>query len=88
MVIKKVYVLYNSDGNFIVAASKTKAALKEKLCDMFMEDYRSDCQDAVDEHWIDPKNPSEDDRIFLKQTWDSILNYYNNYYLIEKVEMI
>lgn len=85
--MKKVYVLIDIDSSIIFAASKTKTALKQKLCDMFMEDFRAECQQAVDEHWIDPQNPSEDDRIFVQQTWDSLMTYYDNI-RIEKVMMI
>ena len=86
--MKKVYVLYDRDGECILAASKTKRALHEFECDMFMNEYRMDMQQAVDEHWINMENPSEEDRAFARDTWNSIMTYFKQYIFIQKVELI
>lgn len=88
MEMKKIYVLQNTDNGCIFAASKTKTNLKEEMCDMFMENFKDECQEAVDEHWINLEEPTEEDRIFLRQTWNSLLSYYNQYIHIERINVI
>ena len=75
--MNKVYCLINTNGGFNIAASKTRRTLEEKMCDMFMEDYQREMQEAADTHWINVENPT-----------DMLINYYKNYYDIERVEMI
>ena len=55
---------------------------------MFMETFRDECQEAVDEHWINLEDPTEEDRLFIRQSWNSILSYYKKYFHIERVNLI
>lgn len=86
--MNKVYCLINTNGGFNIAASKTRRALEEKMCDMFMEDYQKEMQEAADTHWINVENPTDDCRQYARDTWNMLINYYKNYYDIERVEMI
>ena len=72
----------------VIWSSTDKGLLEEIMCDMFMENFRDECQEAVDEHWINLEEPTEEDRIFLRQTWNSLLSYYNQYIHIERINVI
>ena len=86
--MRKIYCLINTESGYNIAASKTRRALEELMCDMFMEDYQEEMQNAADSHWINVENPSEDCRLYAKETWDFLMRNYKRTYKIERVELI
>jgi hypothetical protein len=86
--MKKIYCLVDTHSGYIAYASKSKTLIQELLMDEFMEFYRSEMQEAVDNHWINMEDPSEEDRVFARQTWNSNLNWVNSISKIQKVEII
>ena len=86
--MKKVYSLVDTDSGCIIASSKTRRALEELMCDMFMLDFQDECQDAVNSHWINMDTPNRDTIQFIQDTWQCLSNYYNNYIKIERSELI
>ena len=86
--MKKVYNLINKHDGYVLYSSKTKSILQEILLDMFMESFQYDMQEAADSHWINPIEPSEDCRQYARDTWDSLMKWYNLCYDIQKVQLI
>ena len=86
--MNKIYCLINKENGYNIAASKTRRALEELMCDMFMEDFRRDMQEAVDCHWINMDTPSENCRQYARDTWDMVIRFYDRTYKIEKVKII
>lgn len=86
--MNKVYCLINTDASFNIAASKTRCALEELMCDMFMQDFQNEMQDAVDAHWINIKNPTKEECQYAKDIWDMLLNRYERNYQIERVKIV
>ena len=86
--MRKVYCLIDIESGFNIAASKTRRALEEFMCDMFMEDYQQEMQNAADAHWINVENPTAECRIYAKETWDFLMRNYNRNYKIERVNLI
>lgn len=86
--MNKVYCLVNKDTGYNIVASKTRRALEELMCDMFMNHFQEAMQEAADAHWINVENPSTDCHQFAQDTWDMVMRYYKKYIEIERVEMI
>ena len=86
--MKKIYCLvYTHDGE-VIYASKSKHFLEEVLMDDFMDCYRQEMQEAVDNHWINMNNITQEDREYAAQIWDSLMRWVNSTYKIQKVEII
>lgn len=86
--MKKIYVLIEKENAEVISASKTRRALEELMCDMFMADYQQEMQDAADSHWINVENPSDECRLYAKETWDFMMRNYKRDYEIERVNLI
>ena len=85
--MKKIYCLVDVENGEVVAAAKTRRPLEEQLLDIFMEDFRSEMQEAADAHWIDVINPTLDCHIYARQTWNRVLRWNKEMYNIQKVWM-
>ena len=86
--MNKIYCLINKENGYNVAASKTRRALEELMCDMFMEDFRAEMQEAANAHWINMENPSGECKQYARETWDMILRFYDRTYEIERVKIV
>ena len=86
--MKKIYSYIDKHQGIVIASSKTRRALEEIMCDDFMDAYRQEMQDAVDSHWINVKNPSEDCRQYARDTWDSLIRWYDSVYTIQRSNLI
>ena len=86
--MKKVYSYIDKHNGEIIASSKTRVALEEMICDDFMEAFWWEMNEAVEAHWIDPLNPTEDCKQFARDTWDMIMRWYKEVYDIQRSKMI
>lgn len=86
--MKKVYCLIYTYADEVVYASKSKRFLEEVLMDEFMECYQYEMQEAVNNHYIDMNNITDEDRKFARQNWNSLLTWVKSAYKIQKVEII
>lgn len=58
------------------------------MCDDFMDTFWWEMNEAVEAHWIDPLNPTDDCRQFAQDTWDMIMRWYKEVYDIQRSKMI
>ena len=86
--MKKVYSYINKHDGEIIASSKTRVALEEMMCDDFIDTYHQEMQDAADSNWIDPLNPTENCKVFARDTWNMIMRWYKEVYDIQRSELI
>lgn len=86
--MKKFYCLVDAHEGDILCASKSKRFLEELQMDIFMEWFRNDMQEAVDEHWIDMEHIMPEDRKYAQDLWDSIMQYSKSVFKIQKVEIL
>ena len=84
----KIYSLVYTDFGEVMYTSSEKEILQEIMCDMFMEDFQEECQAAVDEHFIDMEGKDKDTPVMLKESWDRLITWYNEYLEIQETILI
>lgn len=84
----KIYVLINIDCAEALCASYDRNELEAIMCDMFMEDFQGEMQQALDSHWINMENPDYESCVFKNDTWDCLIRYYKAYYDIQEVSIL
>ena len=87
--MEKIYHLVN-DEEFpdVIYISPDRGLLEEIMCDMFMEDFQEECQAAVDEHFIDMEGKDKDTPVMLKESWNRLITWYNEYLEIQETILI
>lgn len=83
--MKKMYCLVDRDFGEVIMASTTRRPLEEELCDMFMDTFQAEMQEAADNHWINVEEPSRDCRVFANDCWNHIMSWFKEIYDIQKV---
>lgn len=82
--MKKVYILFNSDTNEVMAVSEDKEFVQELMYDSFMNDVEYEW------YWTQQYTDIDVDKAceIAKDIWDSIEDWYNNYVYIFESEVI
>lgn len=86
--MKKVYSYIDKHNGEILASSKTRRVLEEMMCDDFMYAFWWEMNLAVESHWINPSNPTEDCRQYARDTWDMIMRWYKEVYDIQRSNLV
>lgn len=86
--MKKVYSYIDKHNGEIIASSKTRRPLEEMMCDDFMDVFWYEMNEAVESHWIDPLNPTNDCRQYARDTWDMIMRWFKEVYDIQRSNLI
>ena len=80
--MEKVYILYNSDVNEVIAVSKDQSFIEEITCDYFMADVQYMW------YWASQWEKSIDIPTMVKHEWKDMLDWYDNYIIIYEEEII
>lgn len=86
--IKKVYCYINKHFGEVMAASEDRTVIEEMILDDFMAEYNYDMQNALDDNFINFKEPTEENREFAREVWDNLMNWFSEVDTIEEVEII
>ena len=86
--MKKVYSYIDKHNGEIIASSKTRRALEEMMCDDFMDVFWYEMNEAVESHWIDPLNPTNDCRQYARDTWNTMMHWYKEVYDIQRSNLV
>ena len=77
----KVYILFNSDINDVMAVSRDKDLINEMLCDYFMSDVEYQW------YWEQYHSPYNDEALpdIAREIWRDMIDWYDAYiYVYER----
>ena len=73
---------------YVIDASRDLSLIQEFVMDDFFELYQAEMQKYADEHFINVEEPSEQCRTLARQTWRSMMNYWNEAVTIQPIEIV
>ena len=80
----RVYSLVDKEFGEVEYTSIDREVIEEIMMDNFMLDYQQQCQADVDNHYANMEESDKETYQIMKQNWDMLIRWYDNYYEISE----